>query len=128
MRVLISLEIDGLPPTVNQMYRTGRYSARYKRTDTLKYQKYVTELLRSRWGKVPPYVLPIELRIILTACDHRKWDIDNRVKALQDCLSKAGIIADDSQVEILHVERNYGKKAATYIEVRVNDRTARISD
>ena len=39
----------------------------------------MAELLLERWGGKPEY----------------RGDVDNRVKALQDCLSLAGIIQDD---------------------------------
>ena len=127
MRVLITLELDGLPPTANLLYRNFR-GHRYKTPQGRKYQEQIAWLLRDSWAGQPPCEMPIELRIILTANNRRRWDIDNRVKALQDCLSMAGVIKDDRQVEILHVERKYGMKNATYIEVRANDTTERISE
>ena len=127
MRVLISFELDGLPPTVNLLYRNFR-GHRYKTPQGRAYQEQVAVLLRNRWEGQPPYELPIELRLIFTANNRRRWDIDNRVKALQDCLSLAGVLKDDRQVEILHVERKYGEKQGTYIEVRAIDTTTRISE
>ena len=127
MRVLVTLELDGLPPTANLLYRNFR-GHRYKTPQGRKYQEQVAGLLRNRLEGQPPYELPVELRLIFTTDNRRRWDIDNRVKALQDCLSMAGVIKDDRQVEILHVERKYGKKQVTYIEVRANDTTARISE
>ena len=117
MRVLLSLEIEGLPPSVNQMYRTGRWSARYKKAETLRYQEGVTEHMRQHWRGKLACETPVELRITFTTSNRRRWDIDNRVKALQDCLSMAGVIKDDSQIETLHVERKSGSKDSTYIEV-----------
>lgn len=116
MSVLMAVEFEGIPPTVNHLYRSYR-NRRYKTASGREYQKQVTEILRKKWRKQPPVTSPIELRIIFTTNDRRKWDIDNRVKALQDCLSMAGIIGDDMQVEILHVERKYGEKQVTYMEV-----------
>ena len=127
MRVLISLELDGLPPTVNLLYRNFRHW-RYKTVSGRKYQEQAAHILREAWSSKPPYELPIELRLIFTANNRRRWDIDNRVKALQDCLSLAGVLKDDRQVEILHVERKYGEKQGTYIEVRAIDTTTRISE
>ena len=127
MRVLLSLELEGLPPTVNHLYRNFRHW-RYKTASGRKYQEEVSRLLHETWKNQPPYEEPVELRITFTVNSRRKWDIDNRVKALQDCLSMSGVLKDDRQVEILHVERQYGKKQVTYIEVRANDTTARISE
>ena len=127
MSVLISAELEGIPPTVNHLYRSYR-NRRYKTASGREYQEHVTQILRRKWKNQPPVTSSIELRIIFITNDRRKWDVDNRVKALQDCLSMAGIIKDDRQVEILHVERKYGEKQATYIEVSTNDTTERISE
>lgn len=127
MSVLISAELEGIPPTVNHLYRNYR-NRRYKTVAGRKYQKQVTEILSRKWEARPPCEEPLELRITFITNDRRKWDVDNRVKALQDCLSMAGIIKDDNLVEILHVERKYGEKQATYIEVSTNDTTERISE
>lgn len=125
MSVLISLEIEGLPPTVNHLYRNYRHW-RYKTAAGRKYQEEVSRLLQKTWRPHLPYEESVELRIIFTANNRRKWDVDNRVKALQDCLSMAGVLKDDRQVEILHVERKYGVKNITYIEVLSIDTTPRI--
>jgi Holliday junction resolvase RusA-like endonuclease len=74
-------------------------------------------MLSTLWGSRPAYTGAIELRIKLISSDRRKWDIDNRVKALQDCLELGGVVKNDTQVEILHVEREYGERSATYIEI-----------
>ncbi|MBR0251160.1 MAG: RusA family crossover junction endodeoxyribonuclease [Synergistaceae bacterium] len=116
MKKLITLELEGLPPTINHLYRTFR-NRRYKTAKAQAYQETVSGKLRCKWESKPPYLEPIELRITFITKDKRRWDIDNRVKALQDCLSMAGIIKDDKQVNILHVERHAGKKTATYIDV-----------
>lgn len=119
MSVLISVELEGIPPTVNHLYRSYR-NRRYKTAAGREYQEHVTEILRREWKNRPPVTSPVELRITFTTNDRRRWDVDNRVKALQDCLSMAGIIKDDRQVEILYVERKYGTKQQTYMEVKDN--------
>ena len=52
-----------------------------------------------------PYLKPVKLYIIFQTNDKRHWDIDNRVKVIQDCLQLAEIIKDDTQVDFLCVER-----------------------
>ena len=42
----------------------------------------------------------------MTARTRRRWDLVNRVKAVQDCLQMAGIIKDDSQITELVVRRD----------------------
>lgn len=116
MKKLISMELEGLPPTVNHLYRTYR-NRRYKTAKAHTYQETVSHRLRCEWGYKPPCKESIEVRITFITKDKRRWDIDNRVKALQDCLSMAGIIKDDKQVNILHVERHAGNKTVTYLDV-----------
>ena len=55
------------------------------------------------------------LSILFETSNRRRWDIDNRVKALQDCLSAAGVIHEDTQIEELHMKRIHGSKMATMI-------------
>jgi len=112
MNELISLELDGLPPTVNHMYINAR-GRKFRSKDCVAYQDYVVnEISRSRTSEWP-FSGRMVLSIEFTASDRRRWDIDNRVKALQDCLARAGIIKDDTQIDKLVVERVYGKIAKT---------------
>lgn len=114
MSILLELEFEGLPPTVNHMYRTsGKY--RYKTLEARQYQEYATNRIREQWQNKPVCTEPVSLSIFFETSNRRRWDIDNRVKALQDCLSAAGVIHDDTQIEELHVKREHGSKMATKI-------------
>ena len=116
MSKILDLELKGLPPTVNHLYRSTKTGRRYKTALGKLYNDYISLNFMNIW-KSEAYEGPIELRIKLTASNRRRWDIDNRVKALQDGLMAGGVIKDDSQVEVLHVERSYGKCALTRIEI-----------
>ena len=112
--ILLRLELDGLPPTVNHMHITAR-GRRFRTQECKDYQEYVSGVLRYSWGTKAPYSGRAALTVIFTAPNRRRWDIDNRVKALQDCLITAGVIKDDSQIDKLTVERVYGEKAETLL-------------
>ena len=43
--------------------------------------------------------------------------MDNRIKALQDCLAMAGVIEDDRQIQRLLVERQVAVQTATVVTV-----------
>ena len=107
---IIEFELDSLPPTVNNLYGRMR-----KKPFVRKWQNETIEYLVGEWKNKPALTKELELRIEFTSKDHRKWDIDNRIKPLQDCLERAGIIQNDRQIESLQVKRKYGEQESTHI-------------
>ena len=112
MSYMLSITLDGLPPTVNHLYRTGGRH-RYKTAEGAAYQEATAAEMRAQREKflparrcVGPYLGPVALHIVMTSRTRRRWDLDNRVKAVQDCLQMAGIIKDDSQITELVVRRD----------------------
>ena len=114
MKELINIELEGLPPTVNHMY-IGARSRRFRSKECKDYQEYVINKIVPLRAREWPYSGCMALTVVFTASNKRRWDIDNRVKALQDCLSAAGIIKDDSQIDLLIIKRVYGNKAKTQL-------------
>ena len=112
--ILLDLTLDGLPPTVNHIYKSHG-KLRYKSHEAKLYQKLVCDSMRNAWNNKEPFNRHLELYITFQTNDHVRWDIDNRVKALQDCLNIAGVIKDDSLINLLHVERTYGNSKSTNI-------------
>lgn len=110
MTYLLDVSIDGLPPTLNHYYRSGG-GHRYKTTEGRAYQQFVAAEMRAQRKALPaakshvPYPGRVALHIIMTTRTRRRWDLDNRVKAVQDCLQLAGVIKDDSQIDELVVRR-----------------------
>jgi crossover junction endodeoxyribonuclease RusA len=72
------------------------------------------------------------MQVTLYPKDRRKQDIDNRIKALWDALASAGVYEDDSQIDVLIVQRGEIKKGGGCLvmieeleNVRIHEETQR---
>ena len=117
MSTLFRLELAGLPPSVNQMYRTGRQGQRYKRPEVEEWQSEVAKQLREAWGDKRPFVGEVLLKIEFSVKTNRRWDVDNRLKALIDCLELGGVIHYDAQVAGINAKRVNRDEIRTIIEM-----------
>ena len=115
MSKLLEVELDGLPPTVNHLYRSMKNGRRYKTAAGREYQDIVSEVMRRQYEPREMYGGRAGLTIAFTVSDSKRWDIDNRIKAIQDCLTLSGVLKDDSQIDKLEVSRKRGSKSATYM-------------
>ena len=118
MTELISLEFAGLPPTINHAH-INAHGRRFRSRQCRDFQTLTTLLLQRAYGNKSPYSGPVALDIIFTARNKRRWDIDNRVKPLQDCLTLAGVIKDDSQVEQLFIKKLYSNSDQTKLVLKI---------
>ena len=64
---------------------------------------YISESNTPKLGSARLY-----LEVVLWPKDKRKYDIDNRVKALLDSLQDAGVFDDDEQIDQINVYRGTG--------------------
>ncbi|WP_063657389.1 RusA family crossover junction endodeoxyribonuclease [Candidatus Arsenophonus triatominarum] len=91
------------PPSVNHYW----YHAKHKHFITAKGRLYrqsvVAEIMRQKLCKRLSQRLGIEIGV--HPADRRKRDLDNLMKAPIDALCHGGLIIDDSQIDVLHVER-----------------------
>lgn len=91
------------PPSVNTYWRTvnGRMLISKKGRE---YKKEVSLLARhNRWTKHLAGRLAV--RVVLHPPTKARRDVDNSIKALLDAMQAAGVYLDDSQVDLLVVER-----------------------
>jgi len=98
---MITLRLP-LAPTINHYY--GQHGVRkYIKPAGLAYRKEVAEIVAQAGHKI------FEGRIVMYAsiypANRIRQDLDNRLKALQDSLTHAGIWLDDSQIDELHLIR-----------------------
>ena len=118
MKEIIKVNLLGLPPTVNHLYRTSRSGVRYKTPQGREWQALTAAIIATAKTNRKPYSGDVALEIVFRTADRRRWDMDNRIKALQDCLAMAGVIEDDRQIQRLLVERQTGPKTATVVTVK----------
>lgn len=106
------------PPSVNHYYRS---LVRCKKPGSTDLKDYYVQVLISQEGRTYRRLVqqaiqqygnpktPTGARLVLFIDIHpkngAKIDIDNRVKAVQDAITKAGVWADDSLIDKLIVER-----------------------
>ena len=97
-----------LPPTVNTyrtIFRNRMGVSKEGREFKLKVQDYVIEHNVPKMGEKR-----LQMQVTLYPRDRRRQDIDNRIKALWDALCDAGVYFDDSQIDVLIVQRGEIRK------------------
>ncbi|RXK33848.1 hypothetical protein BBD39_07340 [Arsenophonus endosymbiont of Bemisia tabaci Asia II 3] len=122
------MKIDNItipfPPSVNHYW----YHAKHKHFFTAKGRLYrqlvVAEILHQKLCKRLSQRLVAEIDVYLP--DLRKRDLDNLMKAPIDALCHGGLIIDDAQIDVLHIERKEivkgGKLIITILEIVQQER------
>ena len=95
------------PPSVNHYWRHVVIQGQVRVLLSAEGRKYQQTATRQLFGKPSfPAHARLDLTILCSAPDRRRYDLDNRVKAVQDALAHAGIYHDDQQIDDLHVIRH----------------------
>ncbi|MBP3835873.1 MAG: RusA family crossover junction endodeoxyribonuclease [Pyramidobacter sp.] len=102
---------------MNHLYRNSRAGIRYKTATGRRWQEDVALMFARMKRNRVPYEGHVALEVVMTSSNRLRWDVDNRVKALQDCLSMSGVVADDKQVIDLHAQRIFGETEKTRVTV-----------
>ena len=101
MTQAISLTLDELPPSANSIWRAvgGRV---LKSRDYRSWLEATALILRSQArGRIEgPYALHVEF----CPPDRRRRDLDNRIKALSDAITEAGLVEDDCHCQRIKAE------------------------
>lgn len=91
------------PPTVNHIWK----SSGHRRYLSKEYEAFlgIVGVIVGR-ERVPKFgTKRLAVALELHGPNKRKYDIDNRVKAVLDALARAGVYEDDEQVDLLAVNR-----------------------
>jgi crossover junction endodeoxyribonuclease RusA len=93
-----------LPPSVNHYY--GR---RGSRTFMSKSGQAFIEAVWFEFCRVPRRKLQgaIRMHVVIHPASKRRMDLDNRLKALQDAMERAGVYDNDSQITDIHIQRGH---------------------
>lgn len=87
--------------------RKGRILVMVLTPRARKYRLDVAEAIAKQLGRrtLTPYETPVQLDIELRPPDRRVRDISNHIKTCEDGLVSAGVLRDDSLVDVLVVRR-----------------------
>lgn len=119
--ILLMVEIPALPPSVNRSVRYGK-GMFYDSAEKKQFKKIAVPLIRRAYTGREAFDGKCALSVLLFDSTARRWDIDNRVKVVQDCLGVAhdgaGVIKDDTCIWDLRVRRfRCGKEHGKYMRI-----------
>lgn len=89
------------PPTLNHMWGYAG-KRKYLKKEAHEFRAKVTEAAIEAKAKISGR---LAIFIALYPSSRRKFDIDNRIKAVQDALQIAGVFLDDEQIDFIWVVR-----------------------
>lgn len=94
-----TITLSGLPPTVNHAYRKrGKGFGLYMTRDASAWKDGAVYEARACYRKRDPIDCRVAVLVVYRVRSRGGWDIDNRLKALLDALTGAGIWCDDRQI------------------------------
>jgi crossover junction endodeoxyribonuclease RusA len=93
------------PPSANNLYPTCGGRRVLSQEGKAFHLAAVAAIRVQRGLRAPPIAGRVAVRIELHAPDHRRYDISNRVKAVEDVITRAGVWGDDAQVDHLTITR-----------------------
>lgn len=106
-----------LPPTVNHYYGTHG-KRRYIKAAGQAYRQQVADIVSDAGH--PTLEGRLSVFVAVYPANRIRQDLDNRMKALQDALTHAGVWLDDSQIDELHLVRREVQKGGR-VEVVITE-------
>jgi crossover junction endodeoxyribonuclease RusA len=94
-----------MPPTVNHSTGPTGNGGRFLTKEHREFRNEVTLRVVAAGSPMFGPTARLALDITLVPADRRRWDLDNRIKALQDALQCCGVYADDEQIDEIRITR-----------------------
>ncbi len=86
------------PPSANNLFAHAPVRGRVRRFPTKQYKLWRKEaVIRIRSQRIETFREPVVIKLALTPKDSRRRDASNYIKAIEDALVEARVLADDSQ-------------------------------
>ena len=117
MSELVCVTVAGIPESVNHIWRATKGGNHYKTAKARDFETLLINVLRKQHAGRPACDGAVRLTVEITRKTRRRYDLDNRIKSVQDCLAPAGIICDDSQVVELVARKTRGEEDTTTVIV-----------
>jgi len=108
-----------LPPSVNVLYGTARTGQKFLTQEQRAFRAHCAAVIGAIVKQ--PLAGRIAMDVTLYFANRRRADIDNRLKAIFDACTHAGAYHDDSQIDVLFVERVVRPKAEEEATVKVRE-------
>jgi len=109
------------PPTLNHSTMPTANGGRYLTDDHRLFRAQVAEIVRQAGS--PTIQGRLAVCIDLMPPNRRKFDLDNRIKAMADALQHAGVFEDDESIDDLRIRRLpgfiAGEGGATVVITRI---------